>query len=145
MDSKKEQRIAYGLAAILFIVGVLSYAAFSAKVPEEPIRLMFQTSAGKVLFQHQLHTESSGYGVSCGDCHHHPEDDESALRTCADCHDPVGEMTETVVNTCTECHDADEFEDMEMVKKSDAMHDQCIDCHKDYEAGPIECSQCHVM
>jgi len=50
MDSKKELRIAYGLAVILLIVGVISYAAFSAKVPEEPIRLMFQTAAGKVLF-----------------------------------------------------------------------------------------------
>ena len=145
MDSKKELRIAYGLAVILLIVGVISYAAFSAKVPEEPIRVMFKTSAGKVLFQHQLHTEASGYGVSCGDCHHHPEDDESAMRACGDCHDPSGDMTEAVMSTCTECHDADEIEDIEVIKKSDAAHEQCIGCHRDYEAGPLECSECHVM
>jgi hypothetical protein len=145
MDSKKELRIAYSLAVILLIVGVLSYAAFSAKVPEEPIRMMFNTSAGKVLFHHSLHTQSSGFGVSCDDCHHHPEEDESAQRACGDCHGGDGQMTEAIVETCAECHDADEYEDLEMTKKSDAIHAQCIDCHKDFEAGPIECTQCHVM
>lgn len=145
MDSNKELRIAYGLAVILLIVGVLSYAAFSEKVPEEPIRQMFQTSAGKVLFQHKLHTDTSGYGVSCYDCHHHPEDDEEALRACGDCHGPGNEYTEEILNSCTDCHDADELEDLEMTKKSDAMHSQCIDCHKDFDAGPLECAECHVM
>ena len=145
MDSKKELRIAYGLAVILLIVGVISYAAFSAKVPEEPIRLMFQTAAGKVLFQHKLHTDAGGYGVSCNDCHHHPEDEDATMRSCGDCHDKEGKMTESITRTCLECHDADEFEDTEVAKKSDAMHSQCIDCHKDFEAGPSECSQCHVM
>jgi hypothetical protein len=144
MDSKKELRIAYGFAVILLIVGVLSYAAFSAKAPEVPIRLMFKTSAGKVLFQHKLHAASTGYSVSCGDCHHHPEDNESAMRACGDCHDPSGQKTETVVKNCSECHDTEEFEDTKMMKKPDAMHGQCIDCHKEFGAGPVECNECHV-
>jgi hypothetical protein len=27
----------------------------------------------------------------------------------------------------------------------DAFHDQCIQCHREFEAGPEECSQCHVL
>ncbi len=144
MDSNKEMRIAYGLAVVLLIIGVLSYTAFSAKAPEEPIRLMFKTSTGKVLFQHKIHTVPSGYGASCFDCHHHPEDDESAIRSCGDCHG-VGDDAGQALETCMECHDSDEIEDYEMVKRSDAFHSQCIDCHKDFEKGPAECSGCHVM
>jgi Zn finger protein HypA/HybF involved in hydrogenase expression len=88
MTSKKELRLAYALAIILFVVGVLSYAiaAFSAKTPESPMRLMFKGVAGKVLFDHKTHTGDAGYGISCGQCHHHPEEDEAALRACGDCH-----------------------------------------------------------
>ena len=59
MTSKKELKLAYALAIILLIVGVLSYAAFSEKVPEEPIRLMFKCVAGKVLFDHKIHAAGS--------------------------------------------------------------------------------------
>jgi hypothetical protein len=35
--------------------------------------------------------------------------------------------------------------DDQMLKRSDALHQQCIDCHREYGAGPIDCAQCHVM
>jgi hypothetical protein len=50
MVLKKELQMAYGLAIVLFIVGVISYAAFPAKTPDRPVRLMFQSIAGNVLF-----------------------------------------------------------------------------------------------
>ena len=142
MNLNKELRIAYGLALILLIVGVLSYAAFSAKSPEVPIRLMYKTSAGKVLFHHERHTSSSGFGVSCQDCHHHPEGDDSAIRACGDCH---GVDEKSALQTCAQCHEEEEIESVEMMNKTDAVHSQCIDCHKEFEAGPVECSACHVM
>jgi cytochrome c553 len=146
MNLKKELRVAYILAAVLLIVGVASYAAFSARAPEkDPVRLMFQTDAGKVLFQHQLHTQPSGYGASCNDCHHHPKDDEAALRACGDCHGKDEKMTEATLETCIKCHEADEVKDTQMVKRADAFHTQCIECHKDFEKGPVECSACHIM
>ena len=146
MDSKKELRRAFIMAGILFAVAIICYAAASAKAPQgDPVRMMFYTSAGKVLFQHELHTVPSGYGASCYDCHHHPEEDESALRACSDCHGKEEGISETALQTCLECHDQDEIEDTEMVKSADAYHNQCIQCHKDFEAGPTECSGCHVM
>ena len=127
MFSKKELKLAYGLAICLLVIGFVSFAAFSAKAPHQPVRLMFRTTAGKVLFDHKTHGSESGYGLSCGDCHHTLSADEYDEAT-----------------SCTECHDPDEG-DEEVPKRADAFHRQCIECHQQFEAGPVECSACHVM
>ncbi len=144
MTPKQELNIAYGLAAILLVLGILSYTAFSAKPPDDPIRVMFQSTAGKVLFAHQTHSSEVGFGVACITCHHHFEEDEAAYKPCADCHDDQ-EGSKAESETCLECHEADEIEDTEMPKRSDAYHLRCIDCHTEYEAGPVECTACHVL
>ena len=126
MTSNKELQIAYGLAIILLFVGVLSYAAFSAKTPEQPVRLMFKCVAGKVFFDHKTHTVESGYGISCSDCHHNLEEGEANPQACGECHEL-------------------ESQDEDVPSRADAFHTQCIDCHKEAEAGPQKCALCHVM
>ena len=129
MFSKIELKLAYGLAIWFSFVGVLCYAAFPAKTPDEPVRLMFDVTAGKVLFDHKTHHTDTGYGISCGDCHHTLEEDEYAdAQSCSECHDPV---------------EGDE----ETPKRADAFHQQCTGCHEGYGAGPLEeeCSACHVL
>jgi hypothetical protein len=138
MTSKKELQFASALAVILLLVGVISYAAFPPQAPEEPIRIMFKASAGKVLFGHKIHTEVSGYGYACNDCHHHPA--EGDAQACRVCHLPKeGE----VAPVCMDCHEAGEVE--APMKRTDAFHNQCIGCHQEAGAGPVECSDCHVM
>ncbi len=131
MTSKRELQIAYGMAIILFVVGFISYAAFSAKSPEQPLRLMFKCKAGKVFFDHQTHLSDMGYGLACRDCHHNLEEGETEG-----------------VSPCGDCHEVDS-DDEDIVKRMDAFHNQCIGCHKDFEAGPgsgpEECSLCHVL
>jgi hypothetical protein len=129
MFSKLELKLAYGLAIWFLFVGVVCYAAFPAKTPDEPVRLMFDVTAGKVLFDHKTHTADTGYGISCGDCHHTLSEDEYAD-----------------AQSCSECHDPDEG-DEEIPKRADAFHQQCTGCHEGYGAGPLEkdCSACHVM
>ena len=117
MTSKGEQSLAFGLAAILLVVGVVCYAAFPQQTPEEPVRLMFKTNAGKVLFDHKTHTDDA----ECDDCHHE-EQDESQSCSGEDCHGP----------------DSDP-------KRGDALHTNCKGCHEDSGAGPVECAACHVM
>lgn len=143
MAPKKEPKLAYILAIVLLALGVLSYSAFSAKTPENPIRIMFKSAAGNVLFDHKTHLAASGYGLACTDCHHHPEE-EADLRACGDCHRHP-EKEEKVPQSCLDCHELDEIEDTEMLKRADAFHMQCINCHKEIEAGPEECRSCHVM
>ena len=125
MASKKELRMAYGIAIVLFIVGVVGYAAFPAKTPDRPIRLMFKSINGKVLFDHKTHTAATGYGLSCRDCHHNLEEGETQAPACIECHELKSE-------------------DPEIPKRADAFHLQCIRCHKQFEAGPQACESCHV-
>ena len=127
MDLKSEKNIAYLLAFILLVVGVICYAAFPEEIPEEPIRIMLKATAGKVLFDHRGHASEDGYGFDCIDCHHAYEEDEGTK--------PV---------TCSECHETD-GEDEDMLKRSDAFHSQCIGCHEDDGTAPVDCSACHVM
>ena len=127
MFSKRELKVAYALAVCLLVVGIICYAAYSAKPPDPPIRLMFDVTTGNVLFDHQTHTSVMGYGISCGDCHHTLEEDE---------YDSA--------ESCSECHAPDEG-DEEVPKRGDAFHLQCIGCHEDFGAGPTECSECHIM
>ena len=144
MFSKKELKLVYGVAVCLLVIGVISYAAFPLKAPEEPLRVMYTLTAGNVVFNHKMHTADYGYGLSCFDCHHHPVDDDSSLMACSACHTPPAEG-EAVNETCLDCHDESEIEGTEVVTQADAYHLQCKGCHQDFEAGPTECAGCHAL
>lgn len=149
MTSKKHRMIVYGVAVQLLLIAIVCYAAFPVKAPEQPIRLMYHTNAGKVLFDHQTHSSVTGYGLACFDCHHHPQDDDTALVACGQCHFPEPPEEGVVPENCLECHDASDVEDSEYTKRSDAFHNQCIQCHEEFGKGPLSgsqhCSQCHVL
>ena len=165
MTSKKHRMIVYGVAVHLLFIAIVCYAAFPADKPETPIRLMYQTNAGKVLFDHQTHTGEKGYALDCFDCHHHPPDDEEALIGCGQCHNPKPEEG-VVPESCLECHDAEDVEDSEYPNRADALHDQCSACHLEFGKGPVhqdtlseqekvahkerpnkwvDCGKCHVL
>ena len=71
MTTKKELQLAYRLAGILLVVGILSYitASFAAP-PVPPYRVMYRSVTGNVLFDHKAHFSPGDYSVSCQDCHH---------------------------------------------------------------------------
>ena len=147
MTPKRELQIAYTLIVVFFFVGVISYAAFPAKTPDQPIRIMYKSVAGKALFDHKTHYAESGYGLACTECHHHPEepdDPEEAILKCGYCHQTL-EKGQNWPKTCLDCHEAEDLEESEVMKKSDAFHAQCINCHKEAGSGPEECNSCHVL
>jgi hypothetical protein len=124
MELKKETAIAYVFSAVLLIVGVVCYAAFPMKTPEEPIRILLKGTGGNVLFDHKEHTSEDGYGLDCTDCHHMWEDDGTKPEACGECHEVDGE---------------------DPMKRSDAFHMQCIDCHEDDGTAPATCQGCHAF
>lgn len=148
MSSHKELRLALYLAVVLFIVGTVCYAAFPAKKHEQPVRIMFKTLAGKVLFDHKAHTSEKGYALSCQDCHHHPEGDDASANACGECH-INSEDKAPAPEKCLECHDSGDFEGVALTKRTDAFHQQCDNCHEKADAGPSEkekrCNWCHNM
>ena len=125
MRMKNEKIVAYIAAIILFIVGVICYAAFPHKPPEEPVRIMLKSVAGNILFSHRVHTSEGGYGIACEDCHHTIEDEGEEPSSCGD------------------CHEADSDEE-DLPKRSDAFHMQCMGCHDEEGTAPTKCAECHV-
>jgi len=123
MEVKIERMIAYCLAAILLVVGVICYAAFAKKAPEQPIRIMLKNTGGNVLFDHKEHMSESGYGLDCVDCHHDLENEGDKPSTCGECHTDDGEDAPT---------------------RPDAFHKQCQTCHEE-GGGPVNCAECHAM
>jgi len=147
MTSKNELKLALRLTLILLVAGLFCFAAFPVTPPEKPVRIAYQTKAGKVIFDHKTHLSGTGYGLDCGDCHHHTGDGAAEAEThgsCSACHETPEQM-EQVSQTCNQCHDPDEYNIQEMIARSDALHTQCISCHKEFEAGPVDCAACHVM
>ena len=63
MFSKNELKLTGAVAICLLVIGVISYAAFPLKAPDEPLRLMYTVAAGNVLFNHKVHTDVPGYGL----------------------------------------------------------------------------------
>lgn len=123
MGLKKEQIIAYWIAGVFFVVGVVCYAAFPDQSPEQPVRIMFKSTGGKVLFSHKVHAADEGYGIECMECHHDIEEGETPA-------------------SCSECHSAD---GEDSPKRSDVFHAQCIECHDEMGGGPAKCAECHVL
>ncbi|MFH1980787.1 MAG: cytochrome c3 family protein [Pseudomonadota bacterium] len=147
MTSNTHLQIAYRLAIVLLVIGVLSYAAFPAKGPDTPVRLVYKTMAGKVYFDHKTHLADKGYGLACLDCHHHPTDDSDAalqIANCGTCHAKPEQM-ENTAKACNECHDSSDYDLSEMLVRADAFHNQCISCHKEFGKGPAACAGCHVL
>ncbi len=124
MEVKQERIIAYCLAAVMLVMGVVCYAAFPEKTPEEPVRIMLKSTGGNVLFDHKEHVAESGYEIACVDCHHDIENEGDKPSACGECHLPDDEE--------------------ESPKRSDAFHSQCKTCHEE-GGGPVDCAQCHAM
>ena len=134
MNMRKEIVIICCAAAALFIVGVVCYAAFPDKQPEEkPLRIMFQSTAGRVLFSHAFHATKENYGLECNDCH---------------CYWDKTKNEKPLSCSSTNCHSVTDG-DEKKPKRSDALHKRCMGCHEDTGHGPghlpNECSQCHVL
>ncbi len=125
MDIKNERVVAYGIAVVLFVVGVVCYAGFPPEPPEEPIRIYFTSTAGNLLFDHKEHTSEEGYGFDCAECHHKWEQEEG-----------------TKPEACGKCHLV-ESEKEDVPKRTDSFHQQCKGCHEEAEEGPIDCFECH--
>ena len=128
MDVKRERIVAYCIAIILFLVGVVCYAAFPNKKPEQPIRIMFENTAGGVLLDMKEHNSVEGYEIECMECHHEIEDNTSTPEPCG----------------ADDCHGAEVSEE-DAPKRVDAFHIQCIECHEDEGTAPALCETCHFM
>ena len=136
MSSKNELKLVYVLAIVCLVVGVFCYSSLPAKSPEPPVRLMFKTVGGNVLFDHQAHSDA--YGKKCIDCHHAHDDSRSdAPGSCGRCHQSDSEYIPAFGDNGTFDHGMHSMD----------MGLSCNDCHHNYDeedgGEPQLCSDCH--
>jgi hypothetical protein len=144
------------LAAVSLVVAVQAIASEVADVikMDEP---SYENTKGIVELTHTKHVEE--YGSECGDCHHddkgQPLADQAAIDAfgkvkCIECHTKPGEVPKDVKK---EWRDkgikGDEKKKLELEYHAEAVHMNCIDCHKAYnkenktKAAPTTCTKCH--
>lgn len=96
-----------------------------------------------VTFTHKKHFET--YKIACGECHHDKNNKPLSLKM----GDPV--------QRCVECHTKlvkDKKNRKDIMVLENAMHGNCITCHKDVNKAkngtskkkgpaPVSCGQCH--
>ena len=136
MSLKNELKFVYVIAIICPIVGVLCYSSLPAKSPESPVRLMFKTVGGNVLFDHQTHSDA--YGLTCTDCHHaYIKGETDAPVSCEACHRVDSKFVPALGDNGNFDHEGHSMD----------YGLSCNDCHHNYyeEDGgePELCSDCH--
>jgi hypothetical protein len=121
--TKGKTRIFMILLLCLFVVIALWGYCFEQKA--DPIRVVFITKGGPVVFDHLEHASPEGYELECESCHHNysaeEENEDSAIMNCRECH--YSKKLTTV------CEDAD-------VHKR-CIGENCMQCHEE------NCEFCH--
>lgn len=135
MSPKNERNLIYMLALICLAVGVFCYAAPTAP-PETPVRRMFMSVGGNVLFSHQTHSDT--YSLDCAACHHNQsETGTDGEPSCGVCHTADGTYVPALGEGGKFDHDA-HGQDLGLA---------CSDCHHEYQEGsgsePQMCGDCH--
>ena len=102
---------------------------------------------GSVKFKHSKHVED--YGAVCGDCHHDSDfepiesHDPDETYACSECHEEEGLVRGTIAEN-------DASDDDLLAHRANALHVQCIGCHKRYNKlnqvirMPESCIACHA-
>lgn len=88
-------------------------------------------------FTHKKHSED--YKIDCGECHHDAKGKALTLK--------MGDE----VQKCSECHKETKKPKGEKLSKKEkiikyqkeALHANCITCHKKEKKGPKKCAECH--
>jgi hypothetical protein len=99
----------------------------SGEVPDEIVMDKLVEVYEEVVFSHADHADMVDDG--CTACHHHAP--PGVYQECGACHAKGLFETET--------------EKLNLLNLKAAYHKQCIDCHVEWEAGPVGCTECHEV
>lgn len=137
-----KKKILYGIAIVMASVFVAAGIYAGTTVPDvvEMKNPGYKKhTKGIVTFTHKKHTDD--YGIACGACHHDADGKPLTIKAgddvkgCGECHSTFGKVSKK----------DKKMKKAEKIKKyyEQAMHANCIDCHKKEKKGPKKCSECH--
>lgn len=146
--------VAIGMA-LVFAAGTI----YAGKAVQDEIQMKNKAysehTKGIATFTHKKHHEE--YKIGCGECHHDADgkplndlkmgDD---VQNCIECHKTTGQMPGDLKKEMREKKASKaEMAAKEMEYHAEAIHENCIGCHKDYnkkkatKAAPQTCIKCH--
>jgi len=125
----RKSLLGFGLMMVAMLFSVGLFAATAKEAPESATIDDCVNKKAAVEFPHALHFET----IECTTCHHNQEgltaDSDMEVEVCGSCH-TTPEVAETP--GCSE-----------MSMKKNPYHLNCVACHKEGEAGPTKCDECH--
>jgi hypothetical protein len=116
-------------------IGLNLFAVGTPTAQDAPEEIMIHSEGYKrkvfkpVKFTHLVHVEE--YGIECNECHHDYKEGEN-----------VWEEGDPVLK-CGLCHNPKKKQG-DVHRLVFAYHFNCKTCHKQNEAGPMECKECHA-
>lgn len=138
------------MSAIFLVAVNLPAEGNTVEIPAEKI---FPSSAGEVVFHHQMHIRD--LGIKCIECHHsvnakkintpHPDYFKSSSIKCEICHDE-SKASKQKAYTCSLCHRTNPMNIAdETLSAKVVVHKQCWKCHPvstGKDASTV-CEKCH--
>jgi len=129
MGKTRSNQIALLLLLTCLIVGVVAFYYQDAKAPpEEPIRVVYESKGGLVVFDHAAHI--ARMENDCTACHHYDGDEEDK-ENCRDCH------IDNDIPVMDAYHE--KGEDF----REDDTYQSCMSCHQERGKDPKNCRGCH--
>jgi hypothetical protein len=120
------------LIIIFAIIGIIGYSLSNAS---PPVRILFKSKGGYVIFSHQAHVKD--YGLEkCLDCHHNIASPASLNMSssewnCSSCHN---EASTEYANICED-----------RAPHRQCIGAKCVECHTSMGLNPKECTFCHKL
>jgi hypothetical protein len=128
MDKAKfvnKTKIRIFIIALLCVFIIIAFWGYCYEQETEPIRVVFITKGGPVVFEHLEHTSPDGYELECESCHHNYSTEET--------------KNENTSMNCRECHYSKKLktvcEDADVHKR--CIGENCMQCHEE------NCEFCH--
>jgi hypothetical protein len=129
--------IAVVAASLFLAVGL--YAASAPEVITMNSAGYAKHTKGLVQLSHTKHAVE--YKIACGECHHDDAGkplelkDGDPVQKCGECHKDFGKLDKADKKMAK----ADKIKKYQ----KEALHANCISCHKKEKKGPTKCTDCH--
>ncbi len=112
---------------VIIILGIIAVIGYNINGSGSPIRVLFKTKGGPVIFTHKAHSEE--YVDNCKQCHHSGESGEEPDNwRCRSCHFQGSDIDSI-------CEDRPPHKE--------CIGEKCITCHEENGMDTDNCGFCH--
>ena len=151
----KKGLLGFVIVGVAVLFGATALYAGSSVQDVIKMENAYEHKKGIVEFSHKKHM--TDYKVGCGECHHDADNkplndlkEGDSVQKCIECHKKPGEVSSKLKKEWkAKKVKRAEKKKMELEYHAEALHENCRNCHKDYnkknktKAAPTTCTKCH--